>query len=223
MRLEGTLNQIRLRCPGQITDHEVPWHLKEWLFHGVQKHVRDSIRHLYGNSETTYSQLVVTACRAESKTEETKDRVKARIATATEVASGSIELGDQIARFMSALTRVDQGSCPASLPNSPRQRVQGTGRPLSTPVPTMVRLACVKLLPFPVPLLQTEKSAELQWRGNIWAQGGSQSTRDSNTLQCFRCQGWGHMAKGVCHSSQNVKQGGGIQGNAVKPPSNNTR
>ena len=28
-RLEGTLNQIRLRCPRQITDHEVPWHLKE--------------------------------------------------------------------------------------------------------------------------------------------------------------------------------------------------
>ena len=23
-RLEGILNQIRLRCPGQITDHEVP-------------------------------------------------------------------------------------------------------------------------------------------------------------------------------------------------------
>ena len=29
MRLEGTLNQIRLKCPGQIADHEVPWHLKE--------------------------------------------------------------------------------------------------------------------------------------------------------------------------------------------------
>ena len=29
MRLEGTLNQIRLRCPGQITDCKVPWHLKE--------------------------------------------------------------------------------------------------------------------------------------------------------------------------------------------------
>ena len=28
-RLEGTLYQIRLRCPRQITDHEVPWHLKE--------------------------------------------------------------------------------------------------------------------------------------------------------------------------------------------------
>ena len=60
MRLEGTLNQIRLRCPGQITDHKVPWHLKEWLFHRVQKYVRDSIRYLYGNSKTTYSKLVVT-------------------------------------------------------------------------------------------------------------------------------------------------------------------
>ena len=28
-RLEGTLNQIRIRCPGRIADHEVPWHLKE--------------------------------------------------------------------------------------------------------------------------------------------------------------------------------------------------
>ena len=61
MRLEGTLNQIRLRCPGQITNHEVPWHLKEWLFHRVQKYVRDSIRYLYGNSETTYSELVIAA------------------------------------------------------------------------------------------------------------------------------------------------------------------
>ena len=39
-RLEGTLNQIRLRYPRQIANHEVPWHLKEWLFHRVRKHVR---------------------------------------------------------------------------------------------------------------------------------------------------------------------------------------
>ena len=42
-RLEGTLNQIRIKCPGRIADHEVPWHLKERLFHGVKKHVRDSL------------------------------------------------------------------------------------------------------------------------------------------------------------------------------------
>ena len=60
-RLEGTLNEIKLRCPRQITDCEVPWHLKEWIFHGVQKYVRDLISYLYGNSKTTYSELVVTA------------------------------------------------------------------------------------------------------------------------------------------------------------------
>ena len=60
-RLEGTLNQIRIKCPGRIADHEVPWHLKEWLFHGVKKHVRDSVRYLYTNPQTTYSELVVAS------------------------------------------------------------------------------------------------------------------------------------------------------------------
>ena len=60
--------------------------------------------------------------------EETKDRVKARSAASTEVASGSKELGDQIARLMAALTRVEQGSHPASAPNSPRHRGHWRGQ-----------------------------------------------------------------------------------------------
>ena len=28
-RLEGTLNQIRIRCPGRVANCKVPWHLKE--------------------------------------------------------------------------------------------------------------------------------------------------------------------------------------------------
>ena len=103
-RLEGTLNQIQLQCPNQITDCEVPWHLKEWLFHGVCKHVRDSIRYLYGNPATTYPKLVVAACRVESEMQETRERVKVRSATSTEVTTSSKELGDQIARLMATLT-----------------------------------------------------------------------------------------------------------------------
>ena len=59
--------------------------------------------------------------------EETKEKVKARSAATTEVASGSKELGDQIARLMAALTRAEQGSHPASAPNSPRHRGHGRG------------------------------------------------------------------------------------------------
>ena len=58
--------------------------------------------------------LVVTARRAKSKMEETK--VKAMSAAATEVPSGSKELGDQIVRLMATLARAEQGSCPASAP-----------------------------------------------------------------------------------------------------------
>ena len=57
--------------------------------------------------------------------EETK--VKARSAAATEVPSGSKELGDQIARLMATWTRAEQGSHPASAPSSPRHRGRGRG------------------------------------------------------------------------------------------------
>ena len=76
-RLEGTLNQIQLKCPRRIADHEVACHLKDQLFHGVHKHIRDSIRYLHSNPETTYSQLMVAARKAESKMEDAKEKVRA--------------------------------------------------------------------------------------------------------------------------------------------------
>ena len=70
---------------------------------------------------------MVTACKAESEMEEAKDKVKARSAAATEEMDGSKELGDQIVRLTATLTRVEQGNCPASAPNSPRHRGHGRG------------------------------------------------------------------------------------------------
>ena len=60
-RLEGTPNQIQLRCPERIADCEVACHIKDQLFHVVHKHIRDSIRYLHGNPKTMYSQLMVAA------------------------------------------------------------------------------------------------------------------------------------------------------------------
>ena len=94
IRLEGTLNQIQLKCPGWIADHEVLWHLKDHLFHGVHKHIRESIKYLYSNLETTYSQLMVMAHKAESEMEEAKDKIRARSAVTTEVVDCSKELSN---------------------------------------------------------------------------------------------------------------------------------
>ena len=92
MRLEGTLNQIRLQCPTSITDQEVQQHLKDCLFHGVHKHIRHSIRHLYSNPRTTYSQLMITTHKVESEKEEAHDKVRARSAMTTEPVEGTTEL-----------------------------------------------------------------------------------------------------------------------------------
>ena len=48
-RLEGTLNQIWLKCPRRIADCKVACHLKDWLLHGVCKHISDSNRYLHSN------------------------------------------------------------------------------------------------------------------------------------------------------------------------------
>ena len=226
-RLEGTLNQIRIKCPGRIADHEVPSHLKDRLFHGVKKHVRDSVRYLYSNPQTTYPELVVAARRAESEMEESK--VKARSAAATEVPSGSKELGDQIARLMAALTRAEQSTRSASAPSSPRHRGRGRGRAdRQTPVrpnshngrtglgQTSARSSSV-----------VNSSAESPRKGNHNAQtnvqGNTQGARGSSSLQCYRCQGWGHMARECATPAASLNREGGTQGNVVKPPSNHVQ
>ena len=126
-RLGGTLNQIWPKCPGRIVDCKVACHLKDQHFHGVHKHIRDSIRYLHSNPETTYSQLMFAARKAESKTEDAKEKVRAWSSTATEVADCSKELGDQIARIMDALNRAEQGTCLVTTPNSPMHRGHGRG------------------------------------------------------------------------------------------------
>ena len=116
MRLEGTLNQMRLQCPGRMIDLEVQQYLKDCLFHRVWKHIHDSVRYLYSTPRTYYSQLMVTAHKAESENEEIQDKVRARAKVATDWKEGAAELRQQIARLMAALTKAGQGSNPSSTP-----------------------------------------------------------------------------------------------------------
>ena len=193
-RLEGTLNQIRIKCPGRIANHEVSSHLKDRLFHRVKKHVRDSIRYLYSNPQTTYSKLVVVTRRAESETEETK--VKARSAATTEVPAGLKELGDQIVQLMAALTRAEQSTHSASAPSSPRHRGHGRGwmdRNTSVHPNSHNGQTGLSQTSTHSSSMVNKTSAKSPCKGNqnmqTSAQGGTQGAQ-----QCFRCQGWGHMA-----------------------------
>ena len=123
---EGTLNQIRLQCPRRMTDLEVQQHLKDCLFHGVWKHICDSIQYLYCTPRTSYLELIVTAHKTESKNE-IWDKVRASAAVATDLGEGVAELGQQIVRLMAALTKARQGSNPSSTPRSPQENGFGRG------------------------------------------------------------------------------------------------
>ena len=178
--------------------------------------------YLYSNPQTTYPELVVAARRAESKTKETK--VKARSAAATEVPTGSKELGDQIARLMAALTRAEQSTRSASAPSSPRHRGRGRGR---TDRQTSVRpnshngwtglgqmSACSSSV--------VKSSVESPRQGNQNVQTGRQSNlqgaRGSSSLQCYRCQGWGHMARECATPVAPLNREGGAKGMQSNPP-----
>ena len=70
---------------------------------------------------------MVTAHKAENENEEIWDRVRARAAVATDLGEGMVELGQQIARLMAALTKARQGSNPSSAQSSPLERGHGRG------------------------------------------------------------------------------------------------
>ena len=154
--------------------------------------------------------------------------VRVRSATVTEVPSGSKELGDQIARLMAALTRAEQSTHSASAPSSPRHRGCGRGRmDRQTPVhpnshngqtglgQTSARSSSI-----------VKSSAKSPCKGNqntqTNVQSSTQGARGSSSLQCYRCQGWGHMARECTTPVAPLNREGGTQGNAVKPPSNCT-
>ena len=45
VRLEGTLNEIQLQCPGRMTDLEAQQHLRDHLFHAVENYICDSLQY----------------------------------------------------------------------------------------------------------------------------------------------------------------------------------
>ena len=224
--LEGILNQIRLQCPRRIMDQEVQQHLKDHVFHGVWKHIRDSICYLYSNPKTMYSQLMVPAHKAESENEEAWDKVRARSAVTTKPVDGASELGNQIARLMAALTKAGQSNSPGITSDSPRQRGCGRGRDRQNYFSHPNSHNCQ------TGLGQTASAHSVSAGHGTGTTGPSQGSaqgpkdgqssvsnkKDPRSLQCFWCQGWGHIAWEYATPAKSLNQARGNQGNAAKPP-----
>ena len=229
-RLEGTLNQIQLKCCRHIADCEVPWHPKDCLFHGVWKHIRDSILYLYSNPMTTYSELMVAACKVDSKTEEAQNKVRAKSAMIKELVDGSTELSNQIARLMATLTRAEQGNHSASAPNSLRH--QGCWRGWMDknapycPSPHNSQTSMGQTASTCSASVGHGQSAtstgvpDLKAQGSI---GGTSGRKEPSSLQCFRCQGCGHMAWECATPAKYLNLAGRTEGMWPYPPTSSNQ
>ena len=146
--------------------------------------------------------------------------------------TSSKELGDRIARLMAALTWAEQDSHPASAPNSPRHRGHGRGwtdRNTSVhPNSHNGQTGLGQTTSAHSSSITNRGGAESPHKGNQHVQnnvqGGTQSNQGSNSLQCFRCQGWGHMARECMTVATLLNQEGGPKGMQSNPlPTTNSK
>ena len=119
----------------------------------------------------------------------------------TELADGSTELGNQIARLMAALTRAEQGNHTASAPNSPRHRGHDRGQTHrnthghSCPLNGQTGLGqAATACSTSVGCSTGTTSTGSQGQNSQGSKEGTSNRKEPSSLQCFRCQGLGHMA-----------------------------
>ena len=79
--------------------NEVQQHLRDRIFHGLHKQLRDSMHYLYDNARITYHQLLTAAQKAESKQEDhTGENIQVRLIQA--------ERKDDIAKLSEQITQL---------------------------------------------------------------------------------------------------------------------
>ena len=112
IRLEAALEKIRIRYPESHSLREADTSLKDRLFHGMRKEIRDSIRFRFEDKVVTYQDLLAAARKAESEGG-AKKIIKVN-SKATKVAHGFVNkesdvVGSQLSELLTTLKSLNVG------------------------------------------------------------------------------------------------------------------
>ena len=111
---------------------------------------------------------------------------------------------------MAVLTRAKQGNHPVSAPNILGHRGHGGGW-MDRNVPTCPSSHNGQTRVGTVPQGKGSTQRSKDGQGNV------QSTKDPSSLQCFRCQGWGHMARECATPPKTLNKDRGTEGMQPNP------
>ena len=87
--IEGLLSYVRDKYPQQIPQAKEQQLLKDWLFHGCQKGIRDSVKYRHADTTVDYMTFLEECRKAEDEDEvgKVKPKGKIKVAAATTTTS----------------------------------------------------------------------------------------------------------------------------------------
>ena len=141
--IEGLLSQIRDRFPDQLPHQEEQRLLKDHLFHGSRKSIRDSVKYCFADTSLDYMHFLEECRKAEEggKVGQTKASAKAKVAAATVPPTKEDELTKQLkyhkhcidvlvgqVKSLVSAVRAMQASSSGARPGGFGRQTQGTWR-----------------------------------------------------------------------------------------------
>lgn len=179
-KMESTLNQIQVQFPDRMGPNEKEVKLKERLFHGMKKNVRDTIRFRYSDPSTTYTQLLVHARAAEDE--------EIKVPTVAATAKGAEVYVETSGEEDEEITELSNKFMVMAITDN------GKGKKRKQLVPVSKALAQKED--------DNQEPAERRKKSSLTMR----RERVPRNVQCWACEGFGHLARS-CPNRLNSNRG----------------
>ena len=176
-RIELKYKKLVALYPGRYTEEM----LKEHLFYGMTQHLRNSMRYLYKQENTTYDELLQSAKEAESEWIDNKLRVKSAVTIEDPGKKEREELKNHLERLTESVKAANLQ------PQYTRKKKSSPGSP--------------KSLRSPRRDVQREAQPTTSRGPGITSAGPFHNGR--RPLQCYKYGGWGHVQR-ECPTQENL-------------------